>query len=114
MIVWLGLIANGLLISGAWWLAGIGFRQAKTLDRVLACPVLSFTWCLLGLEVLGTLGLLAIGPLVIWMGLLCAAGLVVRWLRPVPPIGPSTDVTTAEPWRWETLLALTFVLWVLV
>ena len=114
MIVWLGLIANGLLISGAWWLAGVGFRQARTLDRVLACSVLSFTWCLLGLEVLGTLGLLAIGPLVVWMGLLCAAGLVVRWLRPVPPIGPSTDVTTAEPWRWETLLALTFVLWVLV
>ena len=63
---------------------------------------------------LGTLSLLTIGPLVAWMGLLCAAGLVVRWLRPVPPIGPSTDVTTAEPWRWETLLALTFVLWVLV
>jgi len=114
MIVWLGLIANGLLISGAWWLAGVGFRQARTLDRVLACSVLSFTWCLLGLEGLGTLGLLAIGPLVVWMGLLCAVGLVVRWLRPVPPIGPSTDVTTAEPWRWETLLALTFVLWVLV
>ena len=114
MIVWLGLIANGLLISGAWWLAGVGFRQARTLDRVLACSVLSFTWCLLGLEVLGTLGLLAIGPLVVWMGLLCAVGLVVRWLRPVPPIGPSTDETTAEPWRWETLLALTFVLWVLV
>ena len=113
-IVWLGLIANGLLISGAWWLAGVGFRQARTLDRVLACSVLSFTWCLLGLEVLGTLGLLAIGPLVAWMGLLFAVGLVVRWLRPVPPIGPSTDVTTAEPWRWETLLALTFVLWVLV
>ena len=114
MIVWLGLIANGLLISGAWWLAGVGFRQARTLDRVLACSVLSFTWCLLGLEVLGTLGLLAIGPLVVWMGLLCAVGLVVRWLRPVPPLGPSTDETTAEPWRWETLLALTFVLWVLV
>jgi hypothetical protein len=45
MIVWLGLIANGLLISGAWWLAGVGFRQARTLDRVLACSVLSFTWC---------------------------------------------------------------------
>ena len=114
MIVWLGLIANGLLISGAWWLAGVGFRQARTLDRVLACSVLSFTWCLLGLEVLGTLGLLAIGPLVVWMGLLCAVGLVVRRLRPVPPIGPSTDEATAEPWRWETLLALTFVLWVLV
>jgi len=87
MIVWFGLVANGLLISGAWWLAGVGFGQARTLDRVLACAVLSFTWCLLGLEVLGTLGLLAIGPLVVWMGLLFAAGLVVRWLRPVPPIG---------------------------
>jgi len=58
MIVWLGLIANGLLISGAWWLAGAGFRQARTLDRVLACSALSVTWCLLGLEGLGTAGLL--------------------------------------------------------
>src|SRR5208337_880036 len=114
MIIWLGLVANGLLISGAWWLAGAGFRQARTLDRVLACSVLSFTWCLLGLEGLGTAGLLAIGPLVVWMGLLCAAGLVVRWLRPVPAIGPVAEETNPEPWQWETLLALTFVLWVSV
>ena len=114
MIVWLGLIANGLLISGAWLLARSVFRQARTVDRVLACSVLSFTWCLLGLEVLGTAGLLAIGPLMVWMGLLFAAGLVVRWLRPVPPVGSSTAETTAEPWRWETLLALAFVLWVSV
>jgi len=114
MIVWLGLIANGLLISGAWWLAGVGFRQARTPDRVLACSVLSVTWCLLGLEGLGTAGLLTIGPLMVWMGLLCAAGLVARWLRPVPPIGPATGETTSEPGRWETLLALTFLLWVSV
>jgi len=114
MIVWLGLMANGLLISGAWWLAGAGFRQVRTLDRVLACSVLGFTWCLLGLEGLGTAGLLTIGPLTVWMGLLCIAGLVVRRLRPVPPIGPATGERSAEPWRWESLLALTFVLWVSV
>jgi hypothetical protein len=114
MIVWLGLMANGLLIAGAWWLAGAGLRQARTLDRVLACSVLSVTWCLLGLEGLGTAGLLAIGPLMVWMGLLGAAGLVARWLRPVPPVAPATGETAPEPWRWETLLALTFVLWVAV
>ncbi len=112
MILWLGLFANGLLISGAWWLAGHGLRQARTLDRILACSVLSVAWCLLGLEGLGTAGLLAIGPVTAWMGLLCAAGLIARWLRPVPPIGPATGETAAEPWRWETLLALMFVLWV--
>jgi hypothetical protein len=114
MIVWLGLIANGLLISGAWWLAGHGFRQARILDRVLACSVLAFTWCLLGLEVLGTAGLLAIEPLLAWAGLLFAVGLVVRWLRPDLQITRSTDETTPEPWRGETLLALSFVLWVSV
>ena len=89
MIVWSGLIANGLLFAGAWWLAGYGFRQARTLDRILASAVLSFTWCLLGLEVLGTAGLLAIGPLVVWMGLLFTVGLAVRWQRPMPPDGSS-------------------------
>ncbi len=112
MIIWLGLVANGLLITGGWWLAGSGFGQAGKLDRVLACAVLSFTWCLLGVEVLGTAGLLAIGPLFLWMGLLFAAGLVARQLRPVAPIAPPTLGTDAEPWRWETLLALAFVLWV--
>ena len=114
MIVWLGLIANGLLITGAWWLAGAGLRQARTLDRVLACSVLSFTWCLLGLEALGTAGLLAIAPLMMWMGLLFAAGLATRWLRPVPPIDPAAATAKAEPWCWETLIALAFVLWVSV
>ena len=114
MIIWLGLVANGLLISGAWWLAGAGFRQTSTLDRVLACSVLSLTWCLLGLEVLGTAGLLTIGPLAAWMGLFFSAGLIVRWLRPVPPNSTGPGETAPEPWRWETLLALTFVLWVSV
>ena len=114
MIVWLGLIANGLLISGAWRLSGLGFRQARTLDRVLACSVLGFTWCMLGLEVLGSAGLLAIGPLMAWMGLLFGSGLVVPWLRPFPTIEPATAETFHEPWHWETLLALTFVLWVSV
>ena len=69
---------------------------------------------LAGLEVLGTAGLLAIGPLMAWMGLLFGSGLVVPWLRPFPTIEPATAETLHEPWHWETLLALTFVLWVSV
>ncbi len=82
MIAWLGLMANGLLLSGAWWLAGSAFRQTRILDRVLASSVLGVTWCLLGIEILGSLGLLTIGPLTIWMGLLCAVGLIAHWRRP--------------------------------
>ena len=99
MIIGLGLIANGLLITGAWWLAGAGFWQVKTLDRVLASSVLSIAWCLLGLEVLGTAGLLAIGPLTGWMGVLFAVGLLARRLWPVPPsaAGPPTEATGRNP-----------------
>ena len=116
MIAWLGLMANGLLSSGAWWLAGSAFQQTRILDRVLASAVLGITWCLLGLEILGSLGLLAIGPLTIWMGLLCAVGLIARWRRPTTAItvGPSTGTIVAEPWRWESVLAGTFLLWVTV
>ncbi len=116
MIVWSGLIANGLLFTGAWWFAEAAFRQVRILDRLLAAAVLGMTWCLLGLEVLGTAGLLEIGQLAVWMGLLFAIGLATRWRRPGPSAAtrPSTAESDAEPWRWESLLALALVLWVTV
>ncbi len=117
MAVWLGLLANGLLFSGAWWLAAYGFGQARVLDCVLASTTLAFTWCLLGLELLGSAGWLTIEPLAIWMGLLFVAGLAARWRwRALGPAaaGIATCGRAAEPekLRCETLIAIALVLWV--
>ena len=48
MVPWIGLLADGFLISGGWLVAVHALRQTRTLDRILATAVLSFTWCVLG------------------------------------------------------------------
>jgi hypothetical protein len=108
MTVGPGLVANGFLLVGAWWLAGHGLRQTSILDRVLGAAVLAFAWCLLGLELLGTMGLLAIGPLCGWASLLFVAGLAARWTRPEIE---TARAETSEPWRAETVVALALLLW---
>jgi hypothetical protein len=114
MIGWLGLAANVLLISGAWWLVGSGLRQTRWLDRTLAACVLGLSWCVLGLEILGTAGLLRVGPLLLWSSVLFAAGLFVAWRGRRRSVPPSAGQTAPEPWRAETILSISLVLWVCV
>jgi hypothetical protein len=111
MVPWLGFLADGLLILGGWWLAGHGLRKIETLDRILATAVLAFAWCVLGLEALGSFGLLAIGPVLIWAGCLGALGLGVRALRHESPSSASKGDPHPEPWRWYALIALGLVVW---
>jgi hypothetical protein len=111
MFPWLGLLADGLLISGAWWLAAHGLRQTGTVDRILATAVLALTACLAGLEVLGTAGLLAIGPLIVWAGAFWSIGLALRWLRPASPLAATRETPTPEHWRADVLFSLGMVLW---
>jgi hypothetical protein len=111
MTICLGMLSNGVLFSGAWWLAGHGLRQVKTIDRLLAAAVLGFAWCLLGLEVLGTLGLLAIGPLCGWASAMFAAGLWARWRRSSLDTVPMRQAGKPEPWLMEALLAAPVLLW---
>ena len=113
MTACLGLIANGLLIAGAWWLAGHGLRLATWLDRCLGASVLAFTWCLLGVEVLGTAGFLGIRTVLIASAVLFAIGLAARQLRPLARPEPSRDDTAGEPWSGDVLLALGLVAWTL-
>ncbi|MGO9600747.1 MAG: glycosyltransferase family 39 protein [Isosphaeraceae bacterium] len=112
MIGWLGPAAHGFLIWGAWWLAGSGLRQTRWLDCALAACVLGLSWCVLGLEILGTAGLLHVGPLLLWSGALFSAGLFVvrRGLRRSTP--PLAGGAASESWRAETILCLSLVLWV--
>ena len=109
----LGLIASGLLITGAWWLAGNGFRLATWLDRCLGASVLAFTWCLLGVEVLGTAGILGIWTALSVSAALFAIGLTARQLRPLARPELSSDATLREPWSGDVLLALVLVAWTL-
>ena len=111
MVPWLGLLADGLLIAGGWWLAGHGLRQTRMVDRVLATAILAFTWCVLGLELLGSVGLLKIIPVLLWSGGLGAAGLAARWYSPELPGTDTEDWRQPDPWRWEAVIALGLVLW---
>ncbi len=111
MVPWLGLLANGLLISGGWGLAGHALRQTRTVDRVLATAVLAIAWCVLGLEVLGTFGLLETGPVSIWAGALCALGLGTRALSADRPVVPPHAKLSQDRLQWHALIALGLVLW---
>jgi hypothetical protein len=115
MVPWIGLFANCCLISGGWWLAGHGLGQTRSLERILATAVLALSWCVLGIEVLGSIGLLAIGPLVVWSGILCIVGLTSRIVWPLPP-QPSArrhnqDGKTQSALRWYAVIGLGLVLW---
>ena len=74
MSVWVGLVVNALLFSGAWWVAGGLVRRSGRVARVLACAVLAQAWVVVGLQVLGPWGWLSTGPLTLWSGVLFLAG----------------------------------------
>ena len=112
MVVVLGLIANGLLILGAWWVAGHGLRHFGLLDRFLAGSVLAVAWCLWGLEILGTIGLMTLGPLLAWSAGLFVIGLVLRQVRPQLPAIHQGKVE--PPWRAEALISMALVVWICV
>lgn len=114
MTTCLGLIANGLLIAGAWWLAVHGLHLANWLDRCLGASVLAFTWCLLSVEAPGTAGFLEIRMVLITSAALFIVGLAARQLRALARPEPTRDDTTEEPWSGDVLLALVLVAWTLV
>ncbi|MGC8641647.1 MAG: glycosyltransferase family 39 protein [Isosphaeraceae bacterium] len=112
MVPWLGLFADGFLIAGGWWLAGPALGQARVVDRILATGVLAFAWCVLGIELLGSFGLLEIGPVLTWAGALGALGLGARTVLPPPANADAKEIPPRAPWRWDALIALGLVFWV--
>ena len=62
---------NGMLALGAYWTARHGFRQPAGFPRTLATVTLAWTWLTVGLELLGTLGMLGLPAILVWT----AAGL---------------------------------------
>ena len=110
-LAWLwALPLNGFLGVGAYWAARHGFRQPAGLTRGLAAAILAWTWVTLGMEALGTSGLLAPLPLLIWSTAGLAIGALLRAIdrREVSdgPSGPS-DVG----WDGRATLAVGLVVW---
>ena len=63
---WTGLLAlsvNGVLLLGSFWIARYGLLQPRQLAAALATAVVFWTACTLGLETLGALGAISIGPM---------------------------------------------------
>src|SRR4051812_40489556 len=94
------LVLNGMLGLAGYWTARYGARQPAGLARGLAAATLAWAWATLGMEVLGSAGWLARGPLLLWTGLALGAGLALRATR-----SESGDYESAPKGggRWDAL-----------
>ncbi|APW64012.1 ArnT family glycosyltransferase [Paludisphaera borealis] len=109
MTGWPCLLLNGLLAPAAWWVAVYGLRQQGRLTQVVAASVVAWVWSTLGMQFLGTLGLIQVGWLLTWTVLGLAAGLACRRSRgPSPAIEPDEEPTG---WGWEGVLAVAAAVW---
>ncbi len=105
------LALDGLLGLGGYWVARYGFRQPAGPSRWLAAATLAWAWAMVGMEVLGTFGLAARGPLLLWTASGVGVGLVLRRLdrregEDVGATGPA-----GGPWEWEAGVALGLTVW---
>lgn len=101
---------NGLLAVGGWLVARYVFRQPRGLPRFLASVVVGWAWLTIGMQGVGTLGLLARGPLSVWTFVLGLVGLSGRWLSPSERDEISTP-WKREPWSWVEVASCGMVLW---
>jgi hypothetical protein len=109
-----GLLCNVLLISGAWWVVRHGLRLQHRIDQVLASAVLAFTWCVLGLESIGTAGWIAVGPLLAWSALPFALGLVLKFARLLGAHGSDSVGEASEAWGAPAVICVSLTLWACV
>jgi hypothetical protein len=105
----LGFAANLSLLLGSFWLARHGFRQPRGLAALLATAVIFWTGCILGLELLGSVGAISLGPMVAWGGLFLGAGGVVRWLRG-RSVAETEAAASGEMLPWDVLAGLALLL----
>jgi len=111
MIQAIGLLNSGLLIVGSWWLSAFGLGLVDRIDRVLAAAVLAFSWCVIGLEILGSIGHLSSFPLLGWTAILFVFALVVRFSKVRPPPVAEPQLGERSPWEASAIVAAALVLW---
>lgn len=109
-IAWVVACLGGLG-AGAYGVARFGLSQPSGWPRGLATAVLAWAWLTVGLQVMGSVGWLARGPIAVWCGALLAVGLACRALgdrsRPVPRDEPG-------PWSWPAIVSMAMAGWACV
>lgn len=113
MIQVAGVVLNIILFASAWWAARFIFRQRGAGTRILAAGILAWSWCILGMQILGAFSLLSLGGVGLWVGLGLAIAIAARFVTPsddgtLPVSKPGLD----PPLSWCALLCLTVLLWV--
>ena len=106
---WTALLNGGLAIA-AYWTARFGLRQPAGWPRILAAVVLAWGWLTVGMEALGSTGLLARGPLLgwVWAGWLVGLGCKMAG-RGVEEA--EADRPAALPVSWEEVASFGLVVW---
>ena len=110
MIGWPCVLINGLLLLAAWWIAAFGLRRERGVDRALAAAVLAWVWSTLGMQALGTLGLLRVEWLFAWVAPAVIVGAVCRFRRG-PGDAESGATLPNEPTQWEGIAAVALIGW---
>ncbi len=108
MNVWPLFVAVALVFLGGHWHARYVLKQPRGLPRALAAAVLGWAWLTVGMQLLGSLGLMRVGWLLGWSVLAALAGGVWRFRgRGRDPEPPSP----VEPTRREGWIAVALVVW---
>jgi hypothetical protein len=105
----LGLGANGSLLLGSYWIARHGFKQPRGLNAALATAVIFWCACTVGLEVLGSLGALALGPMLSWGVIVGVIGGIIWWHRAELNLDPSIAPPRASL-SWDAVFSLALLL----
>lgn len=99
---------------GAYLMTRRAFGVRRGASRTLAAAVLAWTWATVGVEGLGTLGYLALGPLIGWSCLGLACGVLSLGIVKKRASGEDSRLNESEPAdRWDlwAYLALAAALW---
>ena len=105
----LGLGANASLLLGSYGIARHGFKQPPGLSAALATAVVFWCACTVGLEVLGSIGALALGPMLAWGVIVAVIGGVVWWLR--AEVNPDPSIAApGELLSWDAVLSLALLM----
>jgi hypothetical protein len=105
----LGLAANAMLLLGSYWTARFGYRQSRRLNVGLATAVVFWFACTIGLEILGSFGAIALGPMFAWGMVVVAIGAGCRIARGKIPDSPQPHAADG-PFSWDAIVCLSLLL----
>ena len=108
-LVWTAVLNGGLGIA-AYGTSRFGFRQPRGYPRALAACVLAWAWLTIGMEILGSLGFLARGPLLGWVAAGLGIALACLWARgrDSDVVAPRSGVTR---WGWDEIVSIALIVW---